>query len=86
MHKLLTIAHNTFTEILRQPVYAVLVISAILLFFLSPSLTMYTMSDDNKLLRDIGLSTLFLTSLFIAIFSASAQLPRRWRTRPSPRF
>ncbi|MHC4462275.1 MAG: ABC-2 transporter permease, partial [Planctomycetota bacterium] len=30
-----------------------------------------TMSDDNKLLREIGLSTLFLTSLFIAIFSAS---------------
>jgi len=32
---------------------------------------MYTMGDDNKLLREIGLSTLFMTSLFIAIFSAS---------------
>ncbi len=32
---------------------------------------MYTMSDDNKFLREIGLSTLFLASLFIAIFSAS---------------
>ena len=32
---------------------------------------MYTMSDDSKLLREIGLSTLFLASLFIAIFSAS---------------
>jgi hypothetical protein len=29
------------------------------------------MTDDNKLLREIGLSTLFLSSLFIAIFSAS---------------
>ena len=29
------------------------------------------MSDDNKLLRELGLSTLFLTSLFIAIFAAS---------------
>jgi hypothetical protein len=29
------------------------------------------MGDDNKLLRELGLSTLFLTSLFIAIFSAS---------------
>ncbi|MHC4603277.1 MAG: ABC-2 transporter permease, partial [Planctomycetota bacterium] len=45
--------------------------AALFLFFISPSLTMYTMSDDNKLLREIGLSTLFLTSLFIAIFSAS---------------
>ncbi len=32
---------------------------------------MYTMDDDNKLLREIGLSTLFLAGLFIAIFSAS---------------
>jgi ABC-type transport system involved in multi-copper enzyme maturation permease subunit len=31
---------------------------------------MYSMDDDNKLLRELGLSTLFLTSLFIAIFSA----------------
>jgi ABC-type transport system involved in multi-copper enzyme maturation permease subunit len=29
------------------------------------------MSDDNKLLRELGLSTLFLASLFIAIFAAS---------------
>jgi len=29
------------------------------------------MSDDNKFLRELGLSTLFLSSLFISIFSAS---------------
>jgi len=71
MYKLFTLTKNTFLETLRQPVYAVLIIAALLLFFISPSLTMYTMSDDNKLLREIGLSTLFLTSLFIAIFSAA---------------
>jgi len=71
MHKLFTIATNTFIETLRQPVYAIIIIAALFLFFISPSLTMYTMSDDNKLLREIGLSTLFLASLFIAIFSAS---------------
>ncbi len=71
MDKLFTIAKNTFIETLRQPVYAVIIIVALFLFFMSPSLTMYTMSDDNKLLRELGLSTLFLTSLFIAIFSAS---------------
>ena len=71
MYKLFTIAKNTFIETLRQPVYAIIIVAALLLFFLSPSLTMYTMSDDNKLLRELGLSTLFLTSLFIAIFSAS---------------
>ena len=71
MYKIFTIAKNTFIEILRQPVYAIIIIAALFLFFMSPSLTMYTMSDDNKLLREIGLSTLFLAGLFIAIFSAS---------------
>ncbi len=71
MYKLMTIAKNTFVETLRQPVYAVILAAAVLLFVISPSLAMYTMDDDNKLLREIGLSTLFLTSLFVAIFSAS---------------
>ncbi|MHC4497622.1 MAG: hypothetical protein ACYS21_00750, partial [Planctomycetota bacterium] len=71
MTTLFTIAKNTFIETLRQPVYLIIIIAALLLFVISPSLTLFTMSDDNKLLREIGLSTLFLTSLFIAIFSAS---------------
>ncbi len=71
MYKLITIAKNTFVETLRQPVYAVIIGTALLLFLLSPSLSMYTMDDDNKLLRELGLSTLFLASLFVAIFSAS---------------
>lgn len=71
IYKLFTIAKNTLIETLRQPVYAIIIVSALFLFFLSPSLTMYTMSEDNKLLRELGLSTLFLASLFIAIFSAS---------------
>jgi ABC-type transport system involved in multi-copper enzyme maturation permease subunit len=71
MFKLLSITKNTFTEVLRQPIYAILIGIAIGLFALSPSLSMYTMEDDNKLLREIGLSTLFIISLLIAIFSAS---------------
>ena len=71
MNKLFTLTKNTFIETLRQPIYAIIIAIALFLFFISPSLTMYTMSDDNKLLREIGLSTLFLASLFIAIFSAS---------------
>jgi len=71
MSRFFTIAKNTFIETLRQPVYFVILVASLLLFFMSPSLTMYTMSDDNKLLREIGLSTLFLTSLFISIFASS---------------
>jgi ABC-2 type transport system permease protein len=71
MTKLLTITRNTFIETIRQPVYAIIIIAALLLFFVSPSISMYSMDDDNKLLRELGLSTLFIASLFIAIFSAS---------------
>ncbi len=81
MNKLFTIAKNTFIETLRQPVYAIIIVAALLLLFLSPSLTMYTMSDDNKLLREIGLSTLFLTSLFIAIFSASGAVAKEMENK-----
>ena len=71
MNKLFVLAKNTFIETLRQPAYAIIIMAALFLLFLSPSLAMYTMSDDNKLLRELGLSTLFLASLFIAIFSAT---------------
>ena len=69
--KLLIIARNTFTETLRQPIYAVIISIALFLFVMSPGLTMYTLDEDIKLLREIGLSTLFLSGLFIAIFSAT---------------
>ncbi|MHC5075562.1 MAG: ABC-2 transporter permease [Planctomycetota bacterium] len=71
MNKLFALTKNTFVETLRQPVYAIIIIASLLLIFISPSITMYTMTDDNKLLRELGLSTLFLSSLFIAIFAAS---------------
>ncbi len=71
MQKLLTITANTFTETLRQPVYAVIIVTSLILFVLIPTLTMYSLGDDNKFLREIGLSTLFITSLFVSIFAAS---------------
>jgi len=81
MNKLLTISKNTFIETLRQPIYGIIIAAALLLLFISPSIAMYTMSDDNKLLREIGLSTLFLTSLFIAIFSASGAVAKEMENK-----
>lgn len=74
MIKLFTIAKNTFTETVRRPIYAIIIIAVLLLISLSPSITMYSLDDDDKLLREIGLSTLFLASLFIAILSASGSV------------
>jgi ABC-2 type transport system permease protein len=74
MNKFISIAKNTFKETIRQPIYAVIITAALILLCISPGLTMYSMSEDNKLLREIGLSTLFLTSLFISIFAASGSV------------
>jgi ABC-type transport system involved in multi-copper enzyme maturation permease subunit len=71
MKKLFVLTKNTFKDTIRQPIYAIIIIIALILLILSPSITMYTLDEDSKLLRELGLSTLFLASLFIAIFSAS---------------
>jgi hypothetical protein len=71
MNKLFSISKNTFTEILRQPIYSVIIIVSLLLFFLTGPIAIFSLEDESKLLREIGLSTLFLTSLFISIFAAS---------------
>ena len=81
MNKLYTISKNTLIETIRQPVYAIIIFAALLLFIMSPAGAMYTMDDDNNLLREIGLSTLFLTSLFIAIFSASGAVAEEIETK-----
>jgi len=70
MGKLLTLSKNTFTATVRQPIYGIIVGAALLLIFISPSMTMFSLGQEDKLLRELGLSTLFLMSLFIAIFSA----------------
>jgi len=81
VYKLLIVAKNTLTETLRQPIYAVIIAFSLFLFFMSPSIAMYTMDEDIKMLREIGLSTLVLTGLFIAIFSATAALTEEIETK-----
>src|SRR4030042_1649517 len=81
LYKLLSIAKNTFIETIRQPVYAVIITAAVFLFIISPSLSMYTMDDDNKMLRELGLSTLFIAGLFIATFSASSAITEEIETK-----
>ncbi|MBI9017541.1 MAG: hypothetical protein JEZ07_09810 [Phycisphaerae bacterium] len=68
---LFAIISNTFTETIRQPVYGVVIATALLLLIFTPSLSMFTMSDDDNLLKDIGLSTLMVAGLFLAVFASA---------------
>ena len=74
--KLFTLARSTFFEVIRQPLYGVLLLLTAGLMILNVSLAAFTMEDDDKLLLDLGLSTLLLSGLFLASFSAAGVLGR----------
>ena len=76
-----TIARNAFLESIRQPVHAVLVCAALLALLLNVNVAAYTLEDDNKLLVDLGLSTLFLTGMLLAAFTATSTLSREIENR-----
>ncbi len=73
---LLGIAGNTFVETIRQPIYGVLLAVTTLLLIMNIFVAGFTLEDDNKLLMDLGLSTMLLSGLFLAAFSATGVLTR----------
>ncbi len=85
MQQLFTIARNTFLESIRQPVYLVLLfVGTLLLLLLNPQFAAFTLEHgrgDNKMLIDMGYSTLFLCCIFLAAFTAAGVLTRELDNR-----
>jgi ABC-2 type transport system permease protein len=80
-NKLLGIVSNTFLETIRQPAFLVILFVALLLLTMNNALAMFTLgytqdTDDNKMLTDLNLSTMLLTGLFLAAFSAAGVISR----------
>lgn len=73
---LFTILRNAFLESIRQPVHVVIICGALLALVLNVNVAGFTLEDDNKLLIDLGLSTLFLVGLLLAAFTATGVLAR----------
>lgn len=74
--KIFAIATNTFLETIRQPIYGIILSLTCMMMVLNVSLAAYTLSDDNLFLRDLGLSTMLISGLFLASFSAAGVLNR----------
>ena len=72
--QLLTLSRNTFIESIRQPIYVVLIFVGSIGLWLNTHLAAYTFGNDNKMMIDLGLSTLFLIGLALAAFSATGVL------------
>lgn len=74
--KLFSVARNCFTETVRQPIYGVILFVTAGVFVLNVALSMFTLDTDNKILKDIGLSTMLMSGLFLAAFSAAGVITR----------
>ncbi|MBU0640549.1 MAG: hypothetical protein KKB50_16930 [Planctomycetes bacterium] len=76
--KFAAIVANTFIETVRQPIYGVLLWVGAGLLALNPSLAAFSLDSrsDNKIMLDIGLSTLLLYGLLTCVFSATSVITR----------
>jgi ABC-2 type transport system permease protein len=80
MRQFITIAVNTFLELVRQPIYLLLMtVSASFGVFLA-AVPYFGFGDDPKLVKDSVLALMFVTGLFGAVLSASASVAREIRT------
>ena len=69
--QLLAITRNTFFESIRQPIMLVVLVAATVLIVLSNPLSAFTMDDNQRMLVDIGLATVFLAGAVLAAFIAT---------------
>jgi len=69
--KLLAIAKNAYRESVRQPIFYLLLMISAFLIYLSPFLTFFAFGEEVKMIKDMGLATLTICGLLLALFSSS---------------
>ena len=77
----LAIFRNTFFESIRQPITLVMVVVATLGLIFSNLLAGFTMEDDQRMMIDLGLSTVFICGTLLAAFIATNVLNREIENR-----
>jgi len=76
-----TIGRTSFTEIVRQPVYGLMVLGTLAAYALSPAISMFSLGSDRSVLKDFGVSTLFIAGVFLSAFAASRVVGRELANR-----
>jgi hypothetical protein len=79
MRQFFTIAANAFMELIRQPVFLLLMTGSVVfeLFLAVPYY--FALGDEPKLVKNSALAVMLLSGLFGAVLSASASLAREIR-------
>ncbi len=72
----LAIIRNTFFESIRQPILLVMLVVATIGLIFCNLLAGFTMEDDQRMMVDLGLSTVFLCGTLVAAFIATNVLNR----------
>jgi ABC-2 type transport system permease protein len=80
MRQFITIAANTFMELIRQPVFLLLMTSAAVFNVFLAAVPYFGFGDDPKLVKDSTLAVMLVTGLFGAILSASSSVAHEIRT------
>jgi ABC-type transport system involved in multi-copper enzyme maturation permease subunit len=80
MRQFLTIAVNAFMELIRQPVFLLLMTGSVLFEIFLAVPYYFAFGDEPKLVENSALAVMLLAGLFGAVLSASASLAREIRT------
>ncbi len=80
MRQFLTIATNAFMELVRQPVFLLLMTSAAAFEIFLATPYYFAFGDEPKLVKNSTLAVMLLAGLLGAVLSASASLAREIRT------
>lgn len=80
MRQFVTIASNAFMELVRQPVFLLLMTSSAAFCLFLASLPYFAFGDEPKLVKDSVLAITLLAGLLGAVLSASASFAREIRT------
>ena len=80
MRQFLTIASNAFMELVRQPVFLLLMTSSAVFEIFLATPYYFAFGDEPKLVKNSTLAVMLLAGLLGAVLSASASLAREIRT------
>ena len=80
MRQFWNIAANAFMELVRQPVFLLLLTGSVLFEIFLAVPYYFAFGDEMKLVKTSALAVMLLTGLFGAVLSASASLAREIRT------
>lgn len=80
MHPFWTIAKNTFGELIRQPIFLILMTASSAFIIFLGSVYYFALGEDPKLVKDSALATMLVVGVFGAVFNAASSVAEEIRS------